>query len=87
MDEKELKALVTLLDDDDSEVKTHVEQKIISLGTKTIPFLEEEWEKSFNPEVQRRIEDMIHILQFELLQERVTDWKDKEMVGCNLPIS
>lgn len=78
MDKKELKALVTLLDDDDSEVKNHVEQKIISLGTQTIPFLEEEWENSFNPEIQRRIEDMIHILQFELLQERLTEWRDQE---------
>lgn len=77
MDEKELKALVTLLEDDDSEVKTHVEQKIISLGTQTIPFLEEEWESSFNPEVQRRIEDIIHILQFELLQERIKEWKNQ----------
>ncbi|MGB3463816.1 MAG: transglutaminase-like domain-containing protein [Cyclobacteriaceae bacterium] len=78
MDEKELKALVTLLEDDDQEIKSHVEEKIISLGTKTIPFLEEEWEKSFNPEVQRRIEDMIHILQFELLQEKLSEWKDHE---------
>ncbi len=78
MEEKELKALITLLDDDDTEVKTHVEEKIISLGTQTIPFLEEQWETSFNPEVQRRIEDMIHILQFELLQERLTDWKENE---------
>ena len=78
MDKKELKALVTLLDDDDSEVKSHVEQKIISLGTQTIPFLEEEWENSFNPEVQRRIEDMVHILQFELLQERLADWNANE---------
>ena len=78
MNKKELKALVTLLDDDDSEVKNHVEQKIISLGTQTIPFLEQEWENSFNPEVQRRIEDMIHILQFELLQERLVEWRDQE---------
>ena len=78
MNKKELKALVTLLDDEDSEVKTHVEQKIISLGTQTIPFLEEEWENSFNPEIQRRIEDMIHVLQFELLQERFTKWKEEE---------
>jgi len=79
MEEKELKALITLLDDDDHEVKTHVEQKIISLGTKTIPFLEAEWESSFNPEVQRRIEDMIHVLQFELLQERIIDWKENDV--------
>lgn len=78
MDKKELKALVTLLDDEDQEVKTHVEQKIISLGTETIPFLEQEWENSFNPEVQRRIEDMIHILQFELLQEKLLEWKEND---------
>lgn len=77
INEGELKALVSLLDDDDSEVSTHVEGKIMSLGTSIIPFLEGEWEKSFNPTVQRRLEDMIHTLQFEQLQERLVVWMNE----------
>jgi regulator of sirC expression with transglutaminase-like and TPR domain len=74
MEEKELKALVSLLDDGDKQVSSHVEEKILSLGTPVIPFLEREWETNFNPTVQKRIEDLIHTLQFELVRERLRDW-------------
>ncbi len=74
MKEKELKALVSLLDDDDGQIVSHVEEKILSLGTTIIPFLEEEWESNFNPTVQRRIEEIIHTLQYALLKERIADW-------------
>lgn len=74
--EKEIKALVALLDDDDQEVSTHVEGKIMSLGTSIIPMLEKEWEDTFNPIIQSKIEDLVHELQFELLKERFLDWKD-----------
>ncbi len=75
MEDKELKALISLLDDEDHEVATHVEQKIMSIGTSIIPELEKEWESNFNPEIQRKIEDLIHSLQFDLLQERLEEWK------------
>ncbi|MDF9801017.1 regulator of sirC expression with transglutaminase-like and TPR domain [Catalinimonas alkaloidigena] len=78
MDNKELKALVSLLDDEDQEVLGHVEEKIISFGDIIIPFLEEEWENSFNPNVQKRIEDIIHILQFEALKKRLEEWFKSE---------
>jgi regulator of sirC expression with transglutaminase-like and TPR domain len=74
MKETELKALVSLLDDDDKEVITQVKEKIFSIGTIIIPILEREWENNFNPIVQQRIEDIIHSLQYELLKERMTSW-------------
>jgi regulator of sirC expression with transglutaminase-like and TPR domain len=78
MKETELKALVSLLDDDDGQIVSHVEEKILSLGTTIIPFLEEEWESNFNPTVQRRIEEIIHTLQYALLKERIADWYASE---------
>jgi regulator of sirC expression with transglutaminase-like and TPR domain len=74
MKETELKALVSLLDDEDAQIINHVEEKILSLGTSIIPFLEQEWESNFSPQVQRRIEDLIHTLQYELLKERIRNW-------------
>ena len=56
MTDKEIKALVSLLDDEDAEVTTHVEEKIRSLGSSVIPFLETECEESFSPVIQRKIE-------------------------------
>ncbi len=72
--DRELHALVSLLDDNDQQVKTHVQDKIISLGHAIIPFLEKKWEDSFNPEVQKEIEDLVHRLQFSQVRERLQDW-------------
>jgi regulator of sirC expression with transglutaminase-like and TPR domain len=78
MEEKELKALVSLLDDEDTQIVSHIEEKILSLGTSIIPYLEQEWESNFNPQVQRRIEELIHTLQYELLKERILQWYKSE---------
>jgi regulator of sirC expression with transglutaminase-like and TPR domain len=77
MEEKELKALVSLLDDDDQQVVSHVEGKILSIGKAVIPFLEHEWESNLNPSVQSRIEELIHTLQYDLLRERLKNWYEK----------
>lgn len=74
MTENELKALVSLLDDEDKQISSHVEDKILSLGTEAIPFLEKEWESNLNPSVQSRIEELIHTLQYELVKERLKKW-------------
>jgi regulator of sirC expression with transglutaminase-like and TPR domain len=78
MESKEFKALVSLLDDDDEQIVSHVQEKILSLGTSIIPYLEEEWEINFNSQVQRKIEDLIHTLQYELLKERLKQWYEGE---------
>lgn len=77
MNQNEIKALISLLDDEDYDVASHVEQKIISLGEGVIPYLEEEWESNLNPDVQKKIEDLIHNLQFETLLARLRKWKQK----------
>lgn len=74
----QLDALVSLLDDPDLEVKGHVRDRIISLGADIIPFLEQKWETSFNPEVQKEIEDLVHDLQFALVKSRLEQWKNSE---------
>lgn len=76
MNKKEIKALISLLDDEDHEVSQHVEEKILSLGGNVIPFLENEWEESFNPIVQRKIEELIHELQLSIMIERLQAWKN-----------
>ena len=78
MDDKQIKALISLLDDDDQEILTHVESQIMSLGGTIIPHLEEEWENNFNPKLQKRIEDIIHALQFDLVKQRLIEWRDSD---------
>jgi regulator of sirC expression with transglutaminase-like and TPR domain len=74
MEEKELKALVSLLDDEDAQIVSHVEEKILSIGVSIIPLLESEWENCFNPTAQERIEELIHTLQYELVGKRLKEW-------------
>lgn len=78
MKQSEIKALVSLLDDDDNEVLTLVEDKIRSLGGSVIPFLEDRWEESsFNPIIQKKLEDLIHDLQFKSFYNRLLTWKEE----------
>ncbi|MDH5602475.1 MAG: transglutaminase-like domain-containing protein [Cyclobacteriaceae bacterium] len=74
MDEKELKALISLLDDEDKGILTMITEKITSLGPRVIPYLEAEWEHNFNPQVQARIENITHVLQFEAVKNRLEEW-------------
>ncbi|MFD2245990.1 transglutaminase-like domain-containing protein, partial [Pontibacter ruber] len=76
MTKKEIKAMISLLDDQDHEVASHVEQKIVSMGESIIPFLEEEWEETLDTDLQKRIEDLIHDLQFGGLMGRLKEWKE-----------
>jgi regulator of sirC expression with transglutaminase-like and TPR domain len=78
MSDNELKALVSLLDDDDEQVVSHVVDKIKTLGKDVIPYLEKEWENNFNPQVQQKIESLIHDLQLELLKQRFKQWYESE---------
>jgi regulator of sirC expression with transglutaminase-like and TPR domain len=74
MNKAELKALISLLDDQDQVVFNHVESKLLSLGTDILTDLEREWEESLNPFVQERIENVISRLHFLVLKDRLTDW-------------
>lgn len=74
--DSELNALVSLLDDTDWEVKSHVKDRLVSIGQEVIPFLEKKWEDCFNPELQREIEELVHTLQFSQLKTRLLNWKN-----------
>ncbi len=78
MNQSELKALISLLDDTDNEVLIHVENKLLSLGESIIPYLEEEWENNLNPNIQKRIEELIHVVQFDVLKNKLVEWKNSK---------
>ena len=78
MKQNELKALISLLDDDDPEILEHVENKIVSIGEEIIPLLEQEWELIPNKSAQSRIENLIHQLQFIKVKNELINWKMNE---------
>lgn len=74
INEKELKALISLLDDSDPEVFGHIRQKLLMLGKDVIPVLEDEWSKSFDALQQQRIEGIVHRIQFDTLKIELKLW-------------
>ncbi|WP_164108820.1 MULTISPECIES: transglutaminase-like domain-containing protein [Sphingobacterium] len=74
MEEKELKALISLLDDPDTEIFNQVERQLITCGPEVIPQLEASWESSFDPLSQTRIENIIHKIQFDQVQNDLQIW-------------
>jgi regulator of sirC expression with transglutaminase-like and TPR domain len=72
---KEITALINLLDDPDDTIFSTVKDKLLTVGEKVIPVLENAWETSFNPLLQTRIENIIHRIQFEKVTEALKSWK------------
>jgi regulator of sirC expression with transglutaminase-like and TPR domain len=73
---KEITALLHLIDDPDEEVYSTVSDKIISFGKDIIPNLENLWEHTSDETLQERIELMIHRLHFKDLFIDFEQWKN-----------
>lgn len=71
---KEISALLHLIDDPDEDVYNTVSDKIISFGKDIIPNLEHLWESTSNEEIQERIELLIHRLHYRDLTNDFTEW-------------
>lgn len=78
MNLKEVIALITLLDDPDEDIYSEVKNRFIMLGPPAIPHLETAWENSFDALMQKRIEGIIHTIQFEALQNALKYWAGHE---------
>lgn len=74
MNEKDINALISLLDDPDEEIFSHIREQLLSYGSPVIPFLEREWEKSFESTIQTRIENIIHHIQFNDTFTKLKNW-------------
>jgi regulator of sirC expression with transglutaminase-like and TPR domain len=81
VNDSELRALVSLIADNDQEVRNHVESRLLLMGEDAIPWLEKELDQSgFDDALQDRILNLIHTLQFELLLGRLSNWA---LLGAN----
>ncbi|MBS1782206.1 MAG: hypothetical protein JSS78_04005 [Bacteroidetes bacterium] len=71
---KEVSALLRLIDDPDDEVFDTVSEKILHYGKAIIPNLENLWEHTPDENVQERIEQLIHRVHYQDLQQEFLDW-------------
>lgn len=73
--EGEFKALIRLLDDEDEEVTSHVWSKLMSLGTSGVERLEAEWMQANDPEMQRKLEEVINRIHHKAVAADLLDWR------------
>ncbi len=73
-DRNEIKALIDLLEDPSEEVFLSVSERLIGSGAPIIPELETAWERSPEPLMQNRLENLIQKIQFNYLKELLDGW-------------
>jgi regulator of sirC expression with transglutaminase-like and TPR domain len=71
---KEIEALLHLVDDPDREVFDTVANRLLGYGKEIIPNLEQLWEVTEDEGVQYRIENLIHRALFTELQHEFAAW-------------
>lgn len=71
---REINALLNLIDDPDEEVYQSVEQRLMTYGNTLIPQLENLWENTISDAVQDRIEMIIHRIHFNDLKVEMKQW-------------
>ncbi|MFN3528947.1 MAG: transglutaminase family protein [Bacteroidia bacterium] len=69
-----LNALITLLDDSDAEVVAHVTEQLLAYGSPIIPRLEHAWEHLEDLQLQERVENIIHKIQFGITRDALHHW-------------
>ncbi|MBX7240497.1 MAG: transglutaminase-like domain-containing protein [Bacteroidia bacterium] len=75
MNEREWFAMISLLDDE--ETSPEIKKQVLALGVSAITPLEEIWEKSNDPEVQGKIEEVLQFVQSEIALSELKNWRMK----------
>jgi len=74
IDPVEIKSLIKLLDDPDSEIFEHIHEKLLSYGSEAVGYLESAWEQAFDPILQDRIANLVHEIQFGIVKDELRLW-------------
>jgi regulator of sirC expression with transglutaminase-like and TPR domain len=80
--ERELAAMLSLLDDTDEDVVRSVEAHLYSLGNEAIHLLEKFWSTDISGNTQAVVEKLIQKIQFTSLKEDLEEWmisKNKDL--------
>lgn len=74
MEQNKIEALIALLDDTDSEVVNAVTDNLLKQGVEVIPQLEKVWETTPDENLQERLENVIHNIQFDTTKKNLHTW-------------
>lgn len=88
MDRNKVQALISLLDDPSDEIFATVEEELLKEEVDIVPDLEKAWEMTADAIYQRRLENLIHTLQFKDVKARLRSWltvsEDELLYGAYL---
>jgi regulator of sirC expression with transglutaminase-like and TPR domain len=73
--QRELEALMSLLEDPDREVHDSVVDRLIELGEPAVSSLEKRWETTLRPDLQEKIENVIRQIQHNGLVRAMEAWR------------
>ncbi len=79
---KELEALINLIDEPDETIYHKIRERILSYGKDAVPYLEQAWEENLQALAQKRIEILLHKMQFTALYDDLNNWYS--LGGSNL---
>jgi regulator of sirC expression with transglutaminase-like and TPR domain len=74
MDQNEVKALISLLEDPDEEVFQLVTSNLEGKGEDAIPLLEKAWHNCWDQNVQNKLEDIIQRIQHQSVDLKLRKW-------------
>ncbi len=73
-DIKELRALISLVDEPDGALYDKVKERLFTYGTQALPELEAAWENTLDDAIQQRLISLIHEIQQRQLYIELNDW-------------
>ncbi len=78
MTDNEILALVSLLEDEDRDIRAHVQERILALDINVINLLEKAWLTLQDEAARNVLSNLIHQLHFVQLKTRILDWKENK---------
>ncbi len=78
MEEKELQALIKLLDDRDDKIYRIVRQKLLNAGDEVIPVLKEKRKTTVNEFLKKRLNSIIRISVLKSVRKEMKAWGNKK---------
>jgi len=74
LNDDEIKALISLLDESEPEVYVPVMERICQMGPEVVSYLEKAWETCLNQVIQQRLETLISDIQYHAVYRELSVW-------------
>jgi regulator of sirC expression with transglutaminase-like and TPR domain len=76
--ERDILALVSMIDEPDPDVFQEISEKILQCGDDAMPYLEDAWERFPEEDMRLRLDALKQQIRFETLFEQLTTWAKED---------